>query len=232
MALAQAQGKVTTSTKAKPTAFVPAGKTFDQRLKAFLSDATKTYGTTISKDNGRTIAWQQKHHVAHMFLYNAYKSTKPAKVASGKRTISWDHFSSAKIIWSTIVFSDFLRTKTNGVPMKQGTAWKKGFEPDKAATEKYVKSLLVSGKIGNGGKAMVSSGLKPCGEPCKCGAGRSKHLDGVAADLNTAHLASLTIKLTTKKAGSLDDYLKKFGLHRPLLNHPASPEKWHVEALP
>ena len=230
--MAVAQGKAAVQAKATTPVFNPTGKTFDQRLKAFLSDASKTYDSTISKDNGRTVAWQQKHHVAHMFLYNAYKSTKPAKVDTGKRTIAWDHFSSAKTMWNTIVFSDFLRTKTNGVPMKQGTAWKKGFEPDKAATEKHVKSLLVSAGIGNGGKAMVSSGLKPCGEPCKCGAGRSKHLDGVAADLNSAHLASLTTKLTAKKAGSLDDYLKKFGLHRPLLNHPSSPEKWHVEALP
>lgn len=176
-----------TPLQGKPTAFVPTGKTFDQRLKVFLSDATTNYGITISKDNGITVVWQQKHHVAHMFLYNAYKSTKPAKVEAGKRTISWAHFSSAKTMWSTIVFSDFLRTKTNGVPMKMGTAWKKGFEPDRTATEKHVKSLLVSAGIGNAGKAMVSSGLKPCGEPCKCGAGRSKHLDGVAADLNSEH---------------------------------------------
>jgi hypothetical protein len=53
-------------------AFKPTGKTFDQRLKAFLSDATKIYGITISKDNGRTVAWQQKHHVAHMFLKTDY----------------------------------------------------------------------------------------------------------------------------------------------------------------
>lgn len=33
-----------------------------------------------------------------------------------------------------------------------------------------------------------------------------------------------------KKAGSLDVYLKKYGLHRPLLNHPNSPESWHIEA--
>lgn len=230
--MAVAQGIASKQTNASTPAFNPTGKTFDQRLKAFLGDASKTYGITVSKDSGRTVAWQQKHHIAHMFLYNAYKSTKPAKVDPGKRTVSWDHFSSAKTMWSTIVFSDFLRTKTNGVPMKQGMAWKKGFEPDKAATEKHVKSLQISAGIGNGGKAMVSSGLKPCGEPCKCGAGRSKHLDGVAADLNSAHLASLTTKLTAKKAGSLDDYLKTFGLHRPLLNHATSPEKWHVEALP
>jgi len=77
---------------------------------------------------------------------------------------------------------------------------------------------------------MVSSGLKPCGEPCKCKAGRSKHLNNLAADLNTGNLATLKAKLKTAKAGSLDNYLKKYGLHRPLLNHPTSPEKWHIEA--
>ena len=129
-------------------------------------------------------------------------------------------------------FKDFLRTKKNSTPTKQGKAWKTGFEPDQSATEKNIKKMLVSAGIGNAGKAMVSSGLKPCGEPCKCGAGRSRHLDGVAADLNSGHLSSLSAKLAKAKAGTLDNYLKKFGLHRPLLNHPSSPEKWHVEAIP
>ncbi len=114
--------------------------------------------------------------------------------------------------------------------MKDGKKWKAGHEPDEAITIKHVKSMLVTAGIGNGGKAMVSSGLKPCGEPCKCGAGRSKHLDGVAADLNSMHLMTLANKLKNAKAGSLDDYLKKFGLHRPLFNHPSSPEKWHIES--
>ena len=213
------------------TTFEPKGKTFDQRLKAFLADVKTTYSLTIGQDSGRTVAWQQKHHVAHMFLYNSYKSTKPGKVATGKRTISWDHFSNPKTVWNTVKFNDFLRTKKNAAPVKQGSVWKKGFEPDQAATEKRAKFLQTSAGIGNNGKAMVSSGLKPCGEPCKCGAGRSKHLDGVAADLNSSHLTQLTTKLTTAKAGSLDDYLKDFGLHRPLLNHASSPEKWHVEAI-
>ncbi len=212
------------------SSFDPKGKTFDQRLKAFLADAKSTYLLTIGQDNGRTIAWQQKHHVAHMFLYNSYKSTKPSKVSTGKRTISWEHFSSPTTVWNTIKASDFLRTKANAAPIKQGSKWKVGFEPDQAATEKQAKFLQTSAGIGNNGKAMVSSGLKPCGEPCKCGAGRSKHLDGVAADLNSGHLTQLKTKLTVAKAGTLDEYLKKFGLHRPLLNHPSSPEKWHVEA--
>ena len=36
--------------------------------------------------------------------------------------------------------------------------------------------------------------------------------------------------LDDAKAGTLDNYLAQFGLYRPLLNHPTSPEKWHVEA--
>ena len=109
---------------------------------------------------------------------------------------------------------------------------KVGFEPDQKATEKHVKSLQTTAGIGNSGKAMVSSGLKPCGQPCKCGAGRSKHLDGIASDLNSGNLATLSAKLTAAKAGTLDNYLAQFGLYRPLLNHPTSPEKWHVEAKP
>jgi hypothetical protein len=76
----------------------------------------------------------------------------------------------------------------------------------------------------------VSAGLKPCGEPCRCGAGRSKHLDDLAADLNTADMGTLTHTLTAAHAGTVDTYLKKFGLRRPLLNHAESPEPWHVEA--
>lgn len=211
--------------------FDPKGKTFKQKIDAFIQDVKDTHKITIRLDNGRTVEWQQKHHVAHMFLYNAYKSTKPANADVANRTIKWEHISDPKVVWNTIKWQNFLRTKTNQTPIKMGNAWKTGSEPDKAATEKHVKSLLSTAQIGNSGKAMVSAGLKPCGEPCKCGAGRSKHLDGVAADLNTGDLDLLVAKLVTNKAGSLDDYLKKYGLHRPLLNHPSSPEKWHIEEI-
>jgi len=70
-------------------------------------------------------------------------------------------FLKCKTIWNTIAFGEFLRTKNNTVPIKSGVTWKTGFEPDQAATEKHVKTLLVSAGIGNAGKAMVSSGLKP-----------------------------------------------------------------------
>lgn len=210
-------------------AFEPKGKTFKERLDAFLRDAKDTHSLTVGVDNGRTVEWQHMHHVAHMFLYNSYQG-KPAKADKSKRTIAWEHISDPKLQWSTIRWDDFLRTKTKQKPIKVDNAWKTGHEPDKGATEENARTIQKEGGIGNGGKAMVAAGLSPCGEPCRCSAGRSKHLDGVAADLNSNDLASLIAKLTAEKAGSLDEYLKKFGLHRPLLNHVTSPEKWHVEA--
>jgi hypothetical protein len=211
--------------------FNPKGKTFKQRVEACLDDARKVHGVTIRQDSGRTVEWQHRLHICHMFLYNKYQSTKPAKVDAGKRTISWSHLSDPKTIWSTIPFGDILRTSNNAIPTKTALAWTQGFEPDRAATEKRARELLLAQGIGNGGRAMVSAGLKPCGEPCRCGAGRSKHLDGVAADFDTTDMATLTSKLKAAKAGSIDAYLKKFGLHRPLLNHPESPEPWHIEAI-
>lgn len=95
-----------------------------------------------------------------------------------------------------------------------------GYEPDQKATEKHVKSLQTKAGIGNAGKAMVSSCLKPCGQPCKCGAGRSKHLDGVAADLNSSHLVTLTSKLTAAKAGTLDAYLALIWVTSPTIESP------------
>lgn len=212
-------------------AFDPKDKTFKERLDAFLQDAKDTHSLTVRVDNGRTVEWQHMHHIAHMFLYNSYMTTKPLKADKTKRTIAWEHISDPKLQWSTIRWDDFLRTKTKQKPIKLDNAWKIGHEPDKGATEENARAIQKEGKIGNSGKAMVAAGLSPCGEPCRCSAGRSKHLDGVAADLSSDDLAALATKLTAKKAGTLDEYLKKFGLHRPLLNHPTSPEKWHVEAI-
>jgi hypothetical protein len=212
-------------------AFDPKGKTFLERVAAFQADALTTYSLTIRKDSGRTAAWQQKHHVAHMFAYNKYTSTTPANVDKNERTISWSHLQDPEVIWEgAVLWADFLRVKTGGIPALDGKGWKKDSEPDKDKTMENVKQMLVTGKIGNSGQAMVSSGMAPCGEPCKCGAGRSKHLEEAAADLNSADLTSLTAKLTAAKAGDIDEYLKKFGLNRPLKDHPESPEEWHVES--
>lgn len=214
----------------KSMKFSPKGKPFKKRINAFIVDAKSTHNVTVRVDKGRTAKWQQKHHVGHMFLYNKYRSTTPRKVEKGKRTIAWSHVSDPGIIWKLIKWEDFLRTKNGEVPEKDGKKWKAGKEPDKNRTYKNVLSMQRKGGIGNNGKAMVSSGLRPCDEPCRCKAGRSKHIGGFANDANSRDLIKLSKALTKAKAGSLDDYLKKFGLHRPLLKHPKSPEKWHIEA--
>jgi hypothetical protein len=130
---------------------------------------------------------------------------------------------------------DFLRTKSGGTP-KTGSdgAWLETDEPDKDKTLEHVKQMLKDGGIGNSGEAMVSSGLKPCAEPCGCGAGRSNHLEDAAADLSRTGITEIEKaleKLPKEQKTTLDDYLKKFGLHRPLKDHKESPEPWHVEAL-
>jgi hypothetical protein len=228
----------TTATAATPAApaapaFDPKGKNFLQRLDAFIADVKSTYKLTITRDSGRTAAWEQKMHICHMFLYNKFENWTPKNVDPAGRTIAWSHLSDAKVIWATVPFTEILRTSKDGLPTKDAktaTGWQKELEPDQDATEKQAKKLLVDEKIGDSGQAMVAAGLKPCGEPCGCGAGRSKHLEDLAADLR--NLDTLTGNLTTAKAGDLDSYLAKFGLNRPLKDHPKSPEEWHVEAIP
>jgi hypothetical protein len=217
---------------ATPTpAFDPKGKSFSQRLDAFREDVQKNYKIIVTRDAGRTAEWQQKHHVAHMFAYNKYQSTVPKNTETGGRTIAWSHFSDPKVQWSTVDWTDFLRTKTDGTPTKGGDGWTKGQEPDKDKTTEHVKQMLRDAGIGNSGQAMVSSGLNPCAEPCGCGAGRSNHLSDLAADLGLVELQNTLAKLPADKKTTLDDYLKGFGLHRPLKDHPESPEEWHVESI-
>jgi hypothetical protein len=222
----------TTATAPAAPAFDPTGKSFLDRLAAFIADAKTKYALDIGKDSGRTPEWEQRLHVCHMFLYNKYQSTTPTNVDKGGRTIAWSHLSDATVQWASVLFTDILRTDKDGMPTKTANAWSKGAEPDLDATKKRAKALLTEGKVGDSGQAMVACGIKPCGEPCGCDAGRSKHLEDLAADLNSGDLDTLTGKLTAAKAGDIDSYLKQFGLCRPLKDHPTSPEKWHVESIP
>lgn len=222
-------------TKPEKVAFDPKGKSFAQKVDGFIEDVKADYSIVITKDAGRTAEWQQKHHVAHMFAYNKYQSTTPKKTATGERTIAWDHFSDPKLTWSTISRDDFLRTKSDGIP-KLGPSgeWLTTDAPEKEKTLANAKAMLTSAGIGNSGQAMVASGLSPCAEPCGCGAGRSNHLEDLASDLKSTALVELVAalgKLPKEKQLSLDDYLKQFGLHRPLKDHKESPEPWHVEEL-
>ena len=73
--------------------------------------------------------------------------------------------------------------------------------------------------------AMVAPGYEGCGEPCKCGGHPSRHTAGLACDLDKQALKLLETKLLQTSAGtlSLDQYLKTFGLVRPMPSEP-----WHV----
>src|SRR4051795_1175296 len=113
------------SQPAKSNAFDPKGKSFKQRLAAFLSDAKERYGVQIGQDHGRTPEWAQTMHVCHMFLYNAFATSKPKHLdQTDHRTISWDHMSDPKVSWGLVKYTDLLRTKSGLPPEKLGAAWK------------------------------------------------------------------------------------------------------------
>jgi hypothetical protein len=213
--------------------FDPRGKSFKQRLDAFLNYAKLQYGVHIGQDHGRTPEWAQTMHVCHMFLYNAFANHKPRHLdTTNKRTISWDYISDPKLSWNLVKYTELLRTANGQPPEKFGAGWKKDMEPDLKKSQERMKQLLMDGGCARGGTAMIACGIAPCGEPCGCPTGRSKHIDGLAADLKMHDLDLLTHKLSVNKAGTLDHLLSVYGLYRPMLHHKTSPEQWHVEAIP
>jgi hypothetical protein len=216
--------------------FNPQGKSFLVRLDAFLADADQKYGVKIGKQaTARQPSDAQKWHIAHMFYYNSFASRKPKKweVAGGHYVIAWEHISSAALAWDhNIRWQDFLRDKDGKEPVKtaDAKAWVSDHQPEKTMSKKQAYQILVDAGIATSTAsrphgAMVAPGYEGCGEPCKCGGHPSRHTVGMAVDLNKAALKLLENKLTQANAGSLDDYLAEFGLHRPMDSEP-----WHVEA--
>jgi hypothetical protein len=215
--------------------FNPVGKSFKERLDAFLADAKATYGVTIPAGTDyRKAEDAQKWHVAHMMYYNSYGGQKPAnsELINGHYLIAWSHLESAATVWQYVSWQDYLRDASGQVPMKQGNDWVPGKRPDKEKTRQRAFEILKSAGIATADNrpndphsAMVAPGYKGCAEPCKCGGSRSKHIAGAASDLGKPQLEQLKQKLQQAGAGSLDSYLKRFGLHRPM-----SSETWHVEA--
>lgn len=195
--------------------FIPKGKTFKQRLDAYIKDAKDNHKVQVGiESGGRTADKAQKWHIAHMFLFNAYKGKKPAVAAKIGDPIPWDHFSDASIVWKTVKWETFLRTKDGKTPVKDETGknWKSGMEPDEEQTKKRAKAIVTAdsvGPAGNRGSSMVAPGIEGCGEPCKCGYSRSKHISGKAADLKD--LTTLRTKWAAAKTQvPLDAYLKQF----------------------
>ena len=136
---------------------------------------------------------------------------------------------------------DFLCTEKGAkdLPVKMASTkpkikweWKPGCEPNEAASRLKMQAILddfgaARGKDGKRGSIMIACGFA-CGEPCCCGQHISKHISGQAADLDRASIHALERKLPTGK--TVEDLLSEFGLCRPLLLNPDSPEEWHVEA--
>jgi len=216
--------------------FNPLGKTFFERLDAFLAAASQAYQVVIGKQaTMRDPADAQKWHIAHMFYYNSFASRKPAKSEfdGGHYLIEWDHIGDARLKWDhNIDWRNFLRDKIGREPVKtaDGLAWTAGHVPDKVVSRKQAYSILQDAGIAtstadrpNG--AMVAPGYEGCGEPCCCGGHPSRHTAGLACDLDKQALKLLETKLLQAKAGSLDSYLKAFGLKRPMDSEP-----WHVES--
>jgi hypothetical protein len=176
----------------------------------------------------------QKWHVAHMIYYNSFAGRKPAmhEPLNGHHVIKWSHLENAATVWQHVSWQDFLRDASGQVPVKQGNDWAPNRRPNKEKTRQRAYEILKSAGVATAKdrpnephSAMVAPGYQGCAEPCKCGGNRSNHIAGAASDLGQPQLEQLKQKLQQAGAGSLDDYLKRFGLHRPMNSEP-----WHVEA--
>ncbi len=215
--------------------FNPTGKSFKERLSAFLADAKATHGVTISrKAEFRKAEDAQKWHVAHMITYNSFANLKPAssEAHDGRHVIAWSHLEDPATRWEHVRWEDYLRDKDGELPVKRGAGWAPGHFPDKDQTRKQALAILRAAGVGTAqdrprepNSAMVAPGYEGCAEPCRCGGTRSKHISGMASDLGQTELGKLEQKLKQAEAGSLDAYLLRFGLHRPMTSEP-----WHVEA--
>lgn len=213
-----------------------ADRPFQDRLAAFLADAKAAHGVTIPAGTEfRKPGDAQRWHVAHMICFNSFGHLSPAKsqAVGGRNLIAWTHLSSAATAWQHVAWEDFLRDAAGRTPVKKGAGWAVGQAPDEAKTRQRARDVLTAAGIGKAKdrtephSAMVAPGYQGCAEPCRCGGNRSNHIAGAASDLGQTQLALLGEKLKQAKAGSLDDYLRTFGLHRPMQSEP-----WHVEATP
>ena len=114
--------------------------------------------------------------------------------------------------------------------LPDGKGWEAGKEPDKEQSKKRAYEILKKSGIATSVAdqphgAMVAPGYAGCGEPCKCGGSPSKHILGLACDITKTNLPFLEQKLKAAGAGTIDTYLKQFGLKRPMPSEP-----WHIEA--
>lgn len=224
-----------TNPVAAPAAPPDASQPFMQRVTNFTDYVLANHGITIAvKSSTRPPLWQQRMHIAHMMKYNSYKSLKPRQRTSigGHDVISFAHLSNASLTWGfNLDFSEYLRDATGAACKKAiGGGWLNA--PDEAKTRQRAFELLKTNGIGTSkerpadpNSAMVAPGVEGCAEPCACGGGRSKHLSGVAVDLDSGAMEQLRGLLSPPTDASINALLAQFGLHRPMTSEP-----WHVEA--
>jgi hypothetical protein len=226
--------------------FDPKGKTFLQRVEAFVKDAKDRFGVHIiipASQGGRTAEWAQRAHVAHMIKYNSYRypdglKPKHYKAIGGHNLLDFEHLNDPKTSWDGVSWDDFLRN-SKGQACRRTTddkAWAAGFEPDEAQTRKRALAILQEMGVATQDdrpnephSAQVAPGYEGCKEPCACGGKRSKHIDGMAIDLSPKIALKTTLpqKFSPAVPASFDKYLKCFGLHRPVMPK----ESWHVEPI-
>jgi peptidoglycan hydrolase-like protein with peptidoglycan-binding domain len=220
---------------AAPVAPPQPSTSFMERVTRFTNYVAANHGITVGVNSStRQPLWQQRMHVAHMIKYNSYRSLKPRNFTAigGHNLVSFAHLSSATLVWGfNLNASDYLRDAT-GAPCRKGPtgAWMNA--PEETRTRQQAYELLKSNGIGTSSErpgdlhsAMVAPGVEGCAEPCSCGGGRSKHLSGVAVDLDRAAMEQLRAALDPPTNASVDALLGRFGLHRPMTSEP-----WHVES--
>ena len=234
LAEAKAQGSRVPSTG--PASFE--GLSVKDRVERLAADVHKNYNCTLTiNQSTRSPKQAQQFHVCHMFLHNMFKLLRPKHVSEDGRTIAWAHIADASVTWALIDDPEtFLRTSAGeGEPAyrergEYGTlTWASGHEPDKAASTRAMALFLSRHHV----RSMAAPGQNGCGEPCGCGGMASKHITGAACDVSG--LQELQDSLAKENYGTgikLDDFLKDYGLCRPMAHLQGNRrEEWHVEAL-
>jgi hypothetical protein len=218
----------------QPTTTPAATKPFMTRVEEFRAHVRAEFAIHIAVNSDlRDAIWQQRMHVAHMIKYNSFASLKPKKhKATGRSLIAFDHLKDARVVWGGSVAPDeFLRDK-HGKPCKRKPDLS-GYDPEPDEDKTRAQALEVLSKAGVGTSkeratekhsAMVAPGVQGCAEPCACGGNRSRHLAGLAVDLDRSAVQQLKAKLSPPTDAQVDKLLAEFQLKRPMASEP-----WHVE---
>jgi len=215
---------------------ITSGTPFMTRVQALQQDALKTHGCSLRQNQvSRDRNLAQAFHICHMYLHNYFRHQRPKHLAADGRTISWEHLSNPNVTWILIDSwkTNVLVTKDRrpGRVVRAGNSAQWAEPLDQRTSGAVMASFLQAHNV----TSMAAPGVDGCGEPCSCGGKASKHVTGQACDLNGLDVLERTLHLKSPNVPSdklLDDYLKRFLLHRPMAHLPGrSRENWHVEPI-